>query len=76
LQRCQHRGPVLFNIDRSPAALQFAHAGITVDSNQKAISMVTGRLEVSHMSEMKHIEATVRHDQFLSSGSNRGSPSR
>jgi hypothetical protein len=55
----QDGGPVCFRIHRTIGAFERPHGRVGVDSDDQQVTELPGLLQVTHVTEMKDIEATV-----------------
>lgn len=64
-ERGQDSGSILLGIDRTIFALEFSHRSVTVYADHQDVTKLAGLLQVSHVTSVKDVEASVRNDDAL-----------
>src|SRR5688500_17061438 len=66
LQSGKIRGSIVYGVDQTPLALQPTDGGVAVDANEQQVAEIPGGFEVSDVTEVENVEATVRRDERFS----------
>ena len=64
-ERAHDRRAVKLRVDGARLALQAAHGSVGIESEHKAVAQGTRRFQITHMTCMQDVEATVREDDAL-----------